>query len=124
MHFGVSEIVGSHGLKSEVQRMIRILAKHETPPCQVNFACTFIQKLFKNGKRLEVVNNVLYRQLFDNVGDLAYRQIVIPPEPTKAINRTLHGDTMQGHHAIASKMLSELRQRYYGPNMTERVRSL
>ena len=56
----------------------------ETPPNQVNFASIFFQKLFKNRKRHEVVNNVLYRKCFDNVRKLSYRQIVVPPEITEA----------------------------------------
>ena len=32
----------------------------------------------------------------------------------------MHGDPMQGHPG-ASKMLSELRKRYYIPNLTEKV---
>ena len=117
---GTSEIVKAQGENSDVQRVIRILTVQETPPNQVNFASTFFQKLFKNRKRLEVVNNVLYRQFFDNVGKLAYRQIVVPPETTEAIIRTMHGDPMQGHPG-APKMLSELRKRYYVPNLTEKV---
>ena len=114
---GVSETVKDQGESSDVQRVIRILTVQETPPNHVNFESTFFQKLFKNRKRLEVVNNVLYRQFFDN---LAYRQIVVPPETTEAIIRTMHGDPMQGHPG-ASKMLSELRKRYYIPNLTEKV---
>ena len=116
---GDSEIVKAQGENSDVQRVIRILTAQETPP---NFASTFFQKLFKNRKRLEVVNNVLYRHFFDNVGNLAYRRIVVPPETTEAIIRTMHGDPMQGHPG-ASKMLSELRKRYYIPNLTEKVQS-
>ena len=49
MPFGglVSEIVKVQGLNSEVQRMIRILAKQETPPSQVNLASTFLKTLQK-----------------------------------------------------------------------------
>ena len=117
---GDSEIVKAQGENSDVQRVIRILTAQETPPNQVNFASTFIQKLFKNRKRLKIVNNVLYRQFFDNVGNLAYRQIVVPPETTEAIIRTMHGDPMQGHPG-ASKMLGELRKRYYIPNLTGKI---
>ena len=63
---------------------------------------------------------MLYRQFFDNVRNLAYRQIVVPPETTEAIIRTMHGDPMQGHPG-ASKMLCERRKRYYIPNLTEKV---
>ena len=117
---GDSEIVEAQGENSDVQRVIRILTVQETPPNQANFASTFFQKLFKNRKRLEVVNNVLYRQFLDNRGNLAYRQIVVPPETTEAIIRTMHGDPIQGHPG-ASKMLGELRRRYYIPNLAEKV---
>ena len=92
----------------------------ETPPNQVNFTSTFFQKLFRNRKRLEVVNKVLYRKFFDNVGNLAYRQIVVPPENTEAIIGRMHDDPMQVHPG-ASKMLGELKKRYYIPNLTEKV---
>ena len=117
---GSSEIVNAQGESKDVQRVIRILTVQETPPNQVNFASTFFQKLFKNRKRLEIVNNVLYRQFFHNTGNLAYRQIVVPPETTEAIIRTVHGDPMQGHPG-ASKLLGELRKRYYNPNLAEKV---
>ena len=77
----------------------------------MNFASTFFQKLFKNSKRLEVVNNVLYRQFFDNV---------VPPHFTEAIFRTIQSDPMRGHPG-ASKMLSKLRKKYYIPILTEKV---
>ena len=115
-----SEIVKAQGENSDVQRVIRIPTVQETPPNQVNIASTFFQNLFKNRKRLEEVNNVLYRQFFDNTGNLAYRQIVVPPETTEVIIRTLHGDPMQRHPG-ASKMLGELRKRYDIPNPAEKV---
>ena len=58
-----SEIVKAQGEKSDIQRMIRSLTVQETfPPNQVNFTGIVFQKLYKNRKSLEVVNNVLYRQ--------------------------------------------------------------
>ena len=64
-----SEIVKSQGENSDVQRIIRTLTRQEIPTNQVNFASTFFEKLFKNCKKFAVVNNVLYRQFFDNVGN-------------------------------------------------------
>ena len=86
----------------------------------MNFTSTFFQKLYKNRKRLEVVSNVLYRQFFDNVGNLAFRQSVVPSDFTETIIKTMHGDPRQGHPG-ASKMLAELRKRYYVPGLTEKV---
>ena len=119
---GNSQIVKAQGENSDVQRVIRVITVQETPPNQVNFASTFFQKLFKNRKRLKVVNKVLYRQFFDNVGNLAYRQVVVPPETTEAVIRTMHGDPTQGHPG-ASKMLGELRKRYYIPNLAEKFQT-
>ena len=59
---------------------------------------------------------------FDYVENLAYRQFVVPPETTEAIIRTIHDDPMQGHPG-ASKMLAELRKKYYVPNLTEKVQA-
>ena len=90
-----SVIDWAQGLNSNVQRIIRI-PNNKTLPNEVNFASTFFQyslkRLSKNRKRLDVVNYVLFRPFFDNVGNLAHRQIVVPPETTEAIVRTMHGD--------------------------------
>ena len=120
MPFRNSEIVNDQGKNSDVQRVIRILTVQETPPNQVNFANTIFQKLFKNRERLEVGNKVMYRQFFYNVGNLAYRRIVVPPETTEAIIKTMHGDPMQGHPR-ASKLLGDLKKKFYIPNLAEKV---
>ena len=41
---GVSEIVESQGVSSDVQRVIRILTVQETPPNHVNYESTFFSK--------------------------------------------------------------------------------
>ena len=117
---GISDIVKAQGENSAVKRVIRILTVQETPPNQMNFESTLFQKLLKNRERLEVEKNVLYRQFFANVGNIAYRQIVFRPETTEAIIRTLRGDPMQRHPA-ACKMLGELGKMYYIPNLAEKV---
>ena len=89
MPFRFSEIIKAQGLNSDVHRMIRISISTETPPNQVNLISSFSQKRHNNRERLEVVNSVLYKQFFDNVGNLAYRQTVVPPEPAEAIIATL-----------------------------------
>ena len=48
-------------VNSDIQRMIRISNQNETLSNNLNFESQFFQKLVKNKKRLEVVNNVLYR---------------------------------------------------------------
>ena len=48
-----SEIVKSHGENSDVQRIIRILARQEIPTNEVNFASTFFRNFLKTVKDLQ-----------------------------------------------------------------------
>ena len=61
---GGLQIVQEQLENCDIQRMIRILCQSETPPNHANFESQFFQKLVKNKKRLEVVNNVLFRNFF------------------------------------------------------------
>ena len=117
---GDFQIVQDQLQNSEIQRMIRILSQNETPPNHANFECQFFQKLVKNKKRLEVVNNVLYRSFFDGTGKIKCEQIVVPPETIHQIVQSLHNEPLQGHLG-SSKMLHQLRKRYYSPNLSEIV---
>ena len=83
--------------------MVRFLTNNERLPHHVNSTSSFFQKLVKNKKRLEVVNKVLHRNFFDNTGGILLKKIVVPPEITMPIFKTMHGDPMQGHPG-ASKM--------------------
>ena len=103
----------------DIQRMVRILKNEELPPNNPNFCSMFFQKLNKNRKRLEIVNDVLYRNFFDNTGKIKFKQVVVPDSIVEDIIRSLHNDPMQGHPG-SSKMLNELRKRYYAPNLAER----
>ena len=98
--------------------MIKMVA----PPNQINFCSQFFQKLYKNNKRLEVIDGVLYRQYFDHSGKRIRRQIVVPETLIMDIIRTLHENPVQGHPG-SKKMLQELRKRYYSPNLAEQVQT-
>ena len=49
-----------------IQKKIRVLEDSEILQHPVNMHDQFFQKLYKNRKRLQVVNGVLYRQFFDH----------------------------------------------------------
>ena len=80
----------------------------------------FIQKLNKNRKILQVVNGVLYRQLFDHTGLESHEQLVVPEDCVMEIIRALNNITVQGHPGL-KKMLHELRKRYYSPSLAIKV---
>ena len=100
--------------------MIRILSPTETPPDHANFKSQFFQKLVKNKKRLEVINNVLYRNFFDGTGKIKCKQTVVPPKTNRQIIQSFHEDHLRAHPG-SSKTQHELRKRYYLPNLYELV---
>ena len=80
---GDFQIVQDQLVNLDIQRMIRISNQKETLPNHVNFESQFFQKLVKNKKSLEVVNNVLYRNFFDGTGKVKCKQIVTPLKPSE-----------------------------------------
>ena len=83
----------------------------------------FFQKLYKNRKRLQVVNGVLYRQFFDHTGLESHMQLVVSEDCIKKIIRSLHNSPVQGHPGL-KKMLHELGKRYYSPSLATEVQKV
>ena len=63
-----------------IQKMIRVLEDPEILQHPVNMQDQFFQKLYKNRKRLQVVNGVLYRQFFDHTRLESHKQLVVPDD--------------------------------------------
>ena len=81
---------------------------------------TLFQNLYKNRKRLEDVNGVLYRIFYDLTGLESHKKIVVPDQTMLEIIRSLHNNPVQGRPG-SKKMLHELRKRYYSPNLAEKT---
>ena len=105
------------------QKTIRFLEGSEILQPPVSMQDQFFQKLHKNRKRFQVVNGVLYRQLFDHTGLESHKQLVVPEDCILKIIRTLHNSPVQGHPGL-KKMLYELRKRYYSPNLASKVQKV
>ena len=103
-----------------IQNVIRVLEGSEILQHRVNMLDQFFQKLYKNRKRLQVVNGVLYRQFFDNTGLESHKQLVVPEDCIKKKIRTLHNSPVQGHPDL-KKMLHDLRKRFYSPSLATKV---
>ena len=99
--------------------MVKILSGETTLTDSVNLMSTFFQKLYKNRKRLENVNGVLYRIFYDHTGLESHKQIVVPDQVMLEIIKSLHSNPVQGHPG-SKKMLHELRKRYYSPSLAEK----
>ena len=65
-------------------------------------------------------DEILTRQYFDETGNVKYHQILLPQHLLQELLQSLHG-TAHKHPGI-SKMLQEIRQKYYYPNMAKHVK--
>ena len=73
-----------------------------------------------NLERIVLKDEILTRQYFDETGNVKYHQILLPQHLLQELFHSLHG-TAHKHPGI-SKMLQEIRQRYYYPNMAKHVK--
>ena len=77
---GISVTVSVQGFNSDVERMIRFLSLSKKAfLTKKSRTSNVFQKIYENRKRVEVVDNVLYRQYSYNVANLAFGQIIVPP---------------------------------------------
>ena len=75
-----------------------------------------------NSERVVVMEDILTGQYFDKTGNVKYHQILLLQHLLQELLQSLHG-TAHKHHGI-SKMLQEIRQRYYFPSMAKQVKKL
>ena len=73
-----------------------------------------------NLERFVVKEEILTRQYFDGTGNVKYHQNLLPQHLLQELLQSLHG-TAHKHLGI-SKMLQEIKQRYYYPNMAKYVK--
>ena len=73
-----------------------------------------------NLERLVVKEDIPTRQYFDETENVKHHQILLPQHLLQELLQSLHG-TAHMHSGI-SKMLQEIRQRYYYPSMAKHVK--
>ena len=73
-----------------------------------------------NLERIVPKDEILTRQYFDETANVKYHQILLPQHLLQELLQSLHG-TAHKHPGI-SKMLQEIRQRYYYPSMAKHVK--
>ena len=70
-----------------------------------------------NLERIIVKDVILTRQNFDETGNVKYRRILFPQHILQELLQSLHGTAHK--HPGVSKILQEIRQRYYYPSMAK-----
>ena len=72
-----------------------------------------------NLERIVIKEDILTWQNFDETGNVKYHQILLPQHLLQELLQYLHGTAHK--HPCISKMLQEIRQRYYYPGMAKHV---
>ena len=74
----------------------------------------------KNLELIVVKEDISTRQYFDETGNVKYHQILLPEHLLQELLQSIHGTTHK--HPGISKMLQEIRQRFYYPSMMNYVK--
>ena len=69
--------------------------------------------------RVSVQDDIIFRDYYDETGNVQFRQALLPKHLVTELLQSLHG-TANKHPGI-SKMLHEIRQKYYYPGIAKIV---
>ena len=75
----------------------------------------------RNKKRIIIKDEILCRQYYNDIGEVSPLQVLSPGQILKVLIQSLHG-TADKHPGI-SKMMQEIRQKYYFPSIATYVRN-
>ena len=80
------------------------------------------QQCCRQMDRLSVTDEIITRQYFDETGAVKYNQVLLPKHLVQELLESLHGKANK--HPGISKMLIEIRQKYYYPGIAKIVKNL
>ena len=69
----------------------------------------------RNRKRITIKDHILYRQYYNDIGEVSHLQVLLPGQLLKVLLQSLHGTA--GKHPGIPKMMQEIRQKYYFPSI-------
>ena len=75
----------------------------------------------RNKRRIVIKDDILYRQYYNDTGEVSHLQVLLPGQLLKVLIQSLH--VTAGKHPGFSKMMGEIRQKYYFPSITTYVRN-
>ena len=75
----------------------------------------------RNKKRIIIKDDILYRQYYNDIGEVSHLQVLLPGQLLKVLSQSLHGTA--GKHPGISKMMQEIRQKYYFPSIATYVKN-
>ena len=75
----------------------------------------------RNKKRIIIKDDILYRQYYNDIGEVSHLEVLLHGQLLKVFLQSLHGTA--GKHPGISKMMQEIRQKYYFPSIATYVRN-
>ena len=114
----------------------RILIEQDSDPTLLNFKREMLGLPFdeqillndarymhysRNKKRIIIKDDILYRQYYNDIGEVSHLQLLLPGQLLKVLLQSLHGTA--GKHPGISKMMQEICQKYYFPSIAPYVRN-
>ena len=114
----------------------RILIEQDSDPTLLNFKREMLGLPFdeqillkdarymhysRNKKRIIIKDDILYRQYYNDIGEVSHLQVLLPVQLLRVLLQSLHGTA--GKHPGISNMMQEIRQKYYFPSIATYVRN-
>ena len=121
---------------AQLTKPSRILIEQNSDPTLLNFKREMLGLPFdeqillndarymhysRNKKRIIIKDYILYRQYYNDIGEVSHLQVLLPGQLLKVLLQSLHGTA--GKHPGISKMMQEIRQKYYFPSIAPYVRN-
>ena len=121
---------------AQLTKPSRILIEQDSDPTLLNFKREMLGLPFdeqillndarymhysRNKKRIIIKDDILYRQYYNDIGEVSHLQVLLPGQLLKVLLQSLHGTA--GKHPGISKMMQEIRQKYYFPSIAPYVRN-
>ena len=121
---------------AQLTKPSRILIEQDSDPTLLNFKREMLGLPFdeqillndarymnysRNKKRIIIKDDILYRQYYNDIGEVSHLQVLLPGQLLKVLLQSLHGTA--GKHPGISKMMQEIRQKYYFPSIATYVRN-
>ena len=75
----------------------------------------------RNKKRIIIKDHILYRQYYNDIGEVSHLQVLLPGQLLKVLLKSWHGTAAK--HPGISKMMQEIRQKYYFPSIATYVKN-
>ena len=121
---------------AQLPKSSRILIEKDSDPTLLNFKRQMLGLPFeerislnearymhysRNKKRIIIKDDLLCRQYYIDLVEVSHLQVLLPGQLLKVLLQSLHGTA--GKHPGISKMMQEIRQKYYFPSTATDVRN-